>query len=106
LRQRLTVLAGDGDAGEIALDVGAEDRHPGPRKSFRHDLQADRLAGAGGTRDQAVAIGITEGEVLRPGAGAEVDLVVDEHVASGRLVTAESYSHAGSAPPTQTPPAT
>src|SRR5690606_20115749 len=83
LCQRLTVLAGDGDAGEIALDVGAEDRHPGPRKSFRHDLQADRLAGAGGTRDQAVAVGIAEGEVLRPGAGAEVDLVVDEHVASG-----------------------
>ncbi len=32
-------LADLGDAGEVALDVGGEDRNTGARKSFRHDLQ-------------------------------------------------------------------
>ncbi|MGY3360409.1 hypothetical protein ACVWZK_007072 [Bradyrhizobium sp. GM0.4] len=46
-----------GDAREVALDVGREDRNTGARKSFRHNLQRDRLAGSGCTCDEAVAIG-------------------------------------------------
>jgi hypothetical protein len=45
------------DACEIALDVGHEDRHADVGKLFGQSLQRDRLAGAGGAGDQAVAIG-------------------------------------------------
>ncbi|ENN86155.1 hypothetical protein RHSP_33286 [Rhizobium freirei PRF 81] len=56
LEQEILGLALDGDAGEIALDVGAEDRHASLGKSFRQHLQGHRLAGACGASDEAVAV--------------------------------------------------
>ena len=44
-------------AGEVALDVGHEHRHADRRKALGHHLQRDRLAGAGGAGDEAVAVG-------------------------------------------------
>jgi hypothetical protein len=58
--QRLLRLADDGDARQIALDVGGEDRNAGPRQAFGENLQGDRLAGAGRTGDKAMTVG--EGE--------------------------------------------
>ena len=49
--------AGRAGAGEVALDVGHEDRHAGERQALGHRLQGHRLAGAGGAGDQAVAVG-------------------------------------------------
>ena len=45
------------DAGEIAFDVGGEDRHADAAERLGHDLQGHGLAGTGGAGDQAVAIG-------------------------------------------------
>ena len=47
----------DGDARQVALDVGREHRHAGGREALRQHLQRDRLAGAGGAGDEAVAVG-------------------------------------------------
>ena len=49
--------AGHGDAGQVALDVGGEHRHAGSREAFGQHLQRHGLAGAGGARDEAVAVG-------------------------------------------------
>ena len=57
LDQRLLAVAGRGDAGEIALDVGGEDRNARVGEAFRQHLQRHGLAGAGGAGDQAVAVG-------------------------------------------------
>ncbi len=59
------------EAGEVALHVGAEDRHAGGGEALGHDLQRYGLAGAGGAGDQAVAIGIGELDIFRLGAGPE-----------------------------------
>ena len=48
--------AGLRQAGEITLDVGHEDRHADGAKVFGQCLQAYRLAGAGGARDEAMAV--------------------------------------------------
>jgi hypothetical protein len=45
------------DAGQVALDVGQEHRHADGAEALGHHLQRDGLAGAGGARDQAVAVG-------------------------------------------------
>src|SRR5262249_37518351 len=50
-------LARLGDAGEIALDVGGEDRDAGAGEALRQHLQCDRLAGAGRSGDQSMAVG-------------------------------------------------
>jgi hypothetical protein len=50
-------LAGLADAGEVALHVGHEDRHADVGELLGQGLQRDRLAGAGGAGDQAVAVG-------------------------------------------------
>src|SRR5690606_17890753 len=42
--------------GDVALHVGEEHRHADPREAFSQGHQGDRLAGAGRTGDQAVAI--------------------------------------------------
>ena len=55
--QRIIGLARRGDTGQIAFDIGGEDRNAGAGKAFCHHLQGDRLAGAGGARHQAMAIG-------------------------------------------------
>jgi hypothetical protein len=48
--------AGLADAGQVALDVGHEDRHADFREILGQGLQGDGLAGAGGAGDQAVAV--------------------------------------------------
>jgi len=45
-----------GDAGEVALDVGHEDRHADARESLGEQLERDRLACAGRAGDEAVAV--------------------------------------------------
>ena len=67
---------GLGDAGQVALDVGGEHRHARSREAFGQHLQRHRLAGAGGARDQAVAVGELELQVLRLDAAAEEDLAL------------------------------
>ena len=49
--------AGLADAGQVALDVGHEHRHAEAAEVLGQRLQRDRLAGAGGAGDQAVAVG-------------------------------------------------
>ncbi len=51
------VFARLADSGEVALNVGGEDRHADAAEGFGHNLQGDGLAGAGGSGNQAVAIG-------------------------------------------------
>ena len=63
--------AGHGQAGEVALDVGAEDRDAGGGEGLGHDLQGDGFAGAGGAGDQAVAVG--RGEIEQAGDFATGD---------------------------------
>ena len=50
------VLAGSAHAGQIALDVREENRHAHVGEGLRHDLHGDGFAGAGGARDQTVAV--------------------------------------------------
>ena len=61
LRQpRLQFLAhrpGGGQAAQIPLHIGQEDRNADAREALRQQLQADRLAGAGGAGDAAVTVG-------------------------------------------------
>jgi hypothetical protein len=51
------LIAGGAHAREVALHVGHEDRHAGVGQALGHRLQGDRLAGARGAGDQAVAVG-------------------------------------------------
>ena len=74
-------LAGHRQAGQIALDVGREHRHAEIRETLAKPLQRDRLAGAGGAGDQAVAIAVLREQPLRRavGAGALADEYVGVH---------------------------
>ncbi len=59
LDPRLQLVAGrtgHGEAGDVALHIGEEHRHAHAREAFRDGHQRDRLARAGGTGDEAVAI--------------------------------------------------
>ena len=49
--------AGLADTGQVALDVGHEDRHADFREVLGHGLQGNRFTGARRAGDQAVAIG-------------------------------------------------
>ena len=49
--------AGLADARKVALDVGHEHRHADAAEIFRHHLQRNGFAGAGGAGDEAVAVG-------------------------------------------------
>ena len=70
-----------GEAGEVALHVGQEDGDAGGGEGLGQDLQGDGLAGAGGARDQAVAVAVFEQQVLGDGmAGAAA---ADEDRAGG-----------------------
>lgn len=60
----LGAIAGHGDAGKVALDVGGEDADPGLAKTFRQLLQRHRLAGPGRAGDEAMAIGVTQQQVI------------------------------------------
>ena len=45
-----------GKPGEVALDVGQENGHPGGRELFRHHVQGDGLARAGGAGHEPVPV--------------------------------------------------
>ena len=60
---RVGRVAGRGEAGEVALDVGDEDRDAGLRELPGHQLERLGLAGAGGARDEAVAVEHREGDL-------------------------------------------
>ena len=49
-------LARGGNPRQVAFDVGGKNRNAGAREAFHQNLQCHRLAGPGGTRDQAMAI--------------------------------------------------
>ena len=63
-------VAGHRQSGEVALHVGDEGRDADRRQSLDNALQGDGLAGAGGARDQPVAIGALQLERLRIGPAA------------------------------------
>ncbi len=69
-------LAHGGDAGEVTLDVGGEDRDAGRGEPLGEDLQRHRLAGAGGAGDQAVAVAELQRKPFLLGALAEEEGVV------------------------------
>ena len=86
LDQEILGLTHHGDAGKVALDVGAEDRHAGVGEALGKDLQAHRLAGAGSAGHQPVAIAVAQqqflGEliaVVRFAAGADEDAGLFSH---------------------------
>ncbi|MCY1170766.1 hypothetical protein D9M73_108540 [compost metagenome] len=56
--------SGHGEARQIALHIGDEARDSVARKAFDDALDGDGLAGAGRARDQPVAIGALEFELL------------------------------------------
>ena len=64
LEEEVLGLTRHGDAREIALDVGRENRNAGIDEAFGHDLQRHRLAGAGGAGDEAVAVGHAKEQFL------------------------------------------
>ena len=73
LHESRLAVAGLGQAGEVALDVGGEDRHARRRKAFGEALQRDRLAGAGRPGDEAVPVAEREGQNLGLAALADQD---------------------------------
>ena len=66
LDQKILGLAHHRDAGQVALDVGAEHRHAGVGEAFGQDLQRHRLAGAGRAGHQAVAVAVFQQQLFRP----------------------------------------
>ncbi|MCY1291949.1 hypothetical protein D9M70_411560 [compost metagenome] len=87
LQDEILGLADRADAGEIALDVGAEDGDAGIGKTFGEDLQGDGLAGSGGAGDQAMAVAELQLQILalvdriiRLAAGADKELAFFQHV--------------------------
>ena len=69
-------IAGRGDAREVALDVGGEDRDAVAGEALGQHLQRHGLAGAGRAGDEAVAVGELEQERLRLPALADQDRAV------------------------------
>ena len=76
LQQEILRLAGRGDAGQVALDVGGEHRNAGAREPFGQHLQRHGLAGAGRAGRQAVPVGQPQREVFRLAAFADENLAV------------------------------
>ena len=58
------VAAGHANARKVALHVGEEHRDAVGRKLLGHRLERDRFAGAGGTRNQPVAVGAAQQQRL------------------------------------------
>ncbi len=54
-----------GEAGQIPLNVRQDHRDARVREAFRQDLQGDCFAGASCAGDQAVAVGVFQGHLLR-----------------------------------------
>ena len=73
---RVRRVAGCGQAGQVALDVRDEDRDAGLRELPGHQLERLGLAGAGGPRDEPVAVEHREGDL-------DVDVVEQLAVAKG-----------------------
>ena len=65
-----------GDAGKVALHVGAEYRNAVIGKAFRQPLQRHGLARTGRAGDQPVPIGEPEQNVFGPDAFPDIDVVV------------------------------
>ena len=88
-------LAGHGEAAEVALDVGGEDRHALRRELLGEELERLGLPGAGGAGDEAVPVHhgerdpdlglLVHGRVALE-RGAERDGGVGEAVAGGEHV--------------------
>ena len=72
--KRREAIARHGDAGEIALHVGGEDADAGGGKTFGERLQRHRLAGSGRAGDEAVAVAITQQQVIVIFGFADEDL--------------------------------
>ncbi len=60
LQQEVLWISRHGNARQIAFHIGAEHRNACLREAFGKDLQCHRLAGAGGSRDEAVPVGKLE----------------------------------------------
>ena len=52
------------DAGEIAFDIGGENRGSGARKPFRENLQAHGFPGAGRAGDESMPVAKRQGQIL------------------------------------------
>ena len=65
-----------GNAGQIALDVGGEHGNAGIGQAFGENLQGDGFAGAGGARDQAVAVRQLQRQIFWLGALTDKNLAV------------------------------
>ena len=76
LQQEVLRLAGRGDAGQVALDVGGEHRNAGAGESLGQHLQRHGLAGAGRAGGEAVPVGQPQGEIFRLAAFADENLAV------------------------------
>ena len=77
-----------GQSGHVALHVGHEHRHADPRKTFRQCHQGHGLAGAGGARDQAMAVAELR-QQMHVAAGVGGDGLADQdgiHEASSEWV--------------------
>jgi len=83
------------DAGQIALDVGGENGNTGLREAFRQNLQRHRLARSSGARDQPVAVGQLEVEVLGLDAGTKIDFAVLQQRPAHRYHLFDVRSHCG-----------
>ena len=57
-------VSGHRDPGEIAFDIGGENRGSRARKPFRENLQGYGLAGAGGARDESVPVAERKSQIL------------------------------------------
>src|SRR5262245_31817920 len=64
-----------GKTGQIAFHVGAEHRNALAGKALGKPLKRERLAGAGGAGDQAMAVGQAQVNELRLDALAQIDAV-------------------------------
>ena len=53
------------DSGKVAFHIGGKNRHADAAETFRHHLQRDRFARAGGASDEAVPIGHAGQQVQR-----------------------------------------
>jgi len=73
------VPADGGQAGKIPLDVGQKNRHPTVAERLGQNPQRHGLAGAGGSGDQAVAVGH---------AGEQVNIVVSPCQPPGAVLLA------------------
>ncbi len=81
-------IAGGAEAAQITLDVGGEHRDTGVAERFGQALQGDRLAGAGGAGDQAVAVRQAHrlGSLLAGRIGADYELRGVRHFVTQWLI--------------------